>query len=251
VTTPAPLTEDELIQIGFIPPKKRKMKDHKSHILYKTTRFDGKYYIGIHSTNNINDGYMGSGLLLRHSVKKYGRDAHITEVLEILPTREELKSREIELLTEETLSDIMCFNIAGGGTGGNIGGGGFFSDEHRQKFHTAGGNTTAAKRKTDESFNSKINTAISKGLKEFNQKHPGANLKAAIAASKAAASEKSKAKRAATNKERGFGKGERNPRFGTILVNDGLKNISINKELLDEYLQKGFVKGMIKRKLKE
>ena len=35
---------------------------------------NGKYYVGKHSTNNLNDGYIGSGDRLRKSVKKYGKE---------------------------------------------------------------------------------------------------------------------------------------------------------------------------------
>jgi hypothetical protein len=35
------------------------------HFVYKTISLSGKYYIGRHSTNNINDGYFGSGKWVR------------------------------------------------------------------------------------------------------------------------------------------------------------------------------------------
>ncbi len=46
---------------------------HKFHLLYRlTNRITGKYYIGVHSTNNINDGYFGSGVGIKAAIKKHG-----------------------------------------------------------------------------------------------------------------------------------------------------------------------------------
>lgn len=43
------------------------------HFTYRTTCLvTGKWYVGMHSTANINDGYLGSGKILLRSVKKYG-----------------------------------------------------------------------------------------------------------------------------------------------------------------------------------
>lgn len=33
---------------------------------------NGKVYVGKHSTSNMNDGYVGSSVLLHRAIKKYG-----------------------------------------------------------------------------------------------------------------------------------------------------------------------------------
>jgi hypothetical protein len=42
------------------------------YIIYKTTNnINGKYYIGQHITDNLDDGYIGSGRRLKIARKKY------------------------------------------------------------------------------------------------------------------------------------------------------------------------------------
>ncbi len=72
----------------------------------------------MHSTYNINDGYLGSGLLLLKSVQKYGVKNHVKEILAYYSSREELAHHEARLITEEILSDPLCMNLKKGGTGG-------------------------------------------------------------------------------------------------------------------------------------
>lgn len=88
----------------------------KHHIIYKTTCLvTSRYYIGMHSTDNLDDGYMGSGKRLWRSIQKHGLDQHRCEIIEHLPTRESLRIREHELVNEELLADTMCMNLALGG----------------------------------------------------------------------------------------------------------------------------------------
>ena len=43
------------------------------HYFYKiTNRINGHYYYGVHSTSDIDDGYMGSGKRLKHAKNLYG-----------------------------------------------------------------------------------------------------------------------------------------------------------------------------------
>jgi hypothetical protein len=81
----------------------------------------------MHSTTNIDDGYIGSGDLLQASVKKYGKAAHVKQILEMLPSREALKLAEKALITEDLLKDRRCMNVAPGGGGGRHAG--FTHDE--------------------------------------------------------------------------------------------------------------------------
>jgi len=104
----------------------RKKKD--IHYLYKTTCLvTDRYYVGMHSTNNLDDGYMGSGKRLRRSIRKYGIENHTKEILAFYDTRELLVEAEINAITEDMIGDNDCMNLMSGGTGG------FISEEHHQK----------------------------------------------------------------------------------------------------------------------
>jgi hypothetical protein len=120
-------------------PRKQKVYN----VLYKTTcLITNRYYIGMHSTNNLNDGYLGSGSHLRYSVNKYGAENHKFEILEQLPNRSSLKNREKEIVNEEMLKDPLCMNLKPGGEGG------LSNPIHRKKFLEAG--TLAASKSVRE-----------------------------------------------------------------------------------------------------
>jgi len=92
-------------------------KKHDIHYVYKTTCLITKrYYIGIHSTSKIDDGYLGSGRILRRSIRKYGKDKHIKEILGFFPNREETEITET-LLISESIDDKFCMNLTSGGKG--------------------------------------------------------------------------------------------------------------------------------------
>lgn len=97
----------------------RRSDQRKYHYIYKVTRIDGsgRFYIGMHSTDDLDDGYFGSGKIITASIKKYGKKKHIKEILEYLPSREELRLREKQLVNEELLDDARCMNVKGGGEG--------------------------------------------------------------------------------------------------------------------------------------
>jgi hypothetical protein len=83
------------------------------HFIYKTTHISGKYYIGRHSTKNINDGYFGSGRWVK-SVKDKSNLSR--EILEYCNNDKELIEKET-LLIEKNISNPLCMNWNDKGVG--------------------------------------------------------------------------------------------------------------------------------------
>lgn len=86
-------------------------------IIYKTTNLvNGKYYVGKDEKNN--PEYLGSGLLLKKAIKKYGRENFRKDILETCVDRKELNERETYWIKELEAID-KGYNIALGGSGGD------------------------------------------------------------------------------------------------------------------------------------
>jgi len=86
-------------------------------IIYKTTNIiNGKYYIG-KDVNNSNH-YLGSGVLLKMAIKKYGKENFNKEILEYCETLEILEERE-KFWIKELNSIVLGYNLTEGGTGGD------------------------------------------------------------------------------------------------------------------------------------
>ncbi len=109
-------------------------KQYTYHYIYKTTCLvTNKFYIGMHSTSNLKDGYLGSGKRLWYSLNKHGKENHQLEILEFCLDRISLKNREKEIVNEDFLKNELCMNLQMGGTGG------FINAEHQFKCSSAGG----------------------------------------------------------------------------------------------------------------
>lgn len=88
----------------------------KYHYFYKITNtINNHFYYGIHSTNNLNDGYMGSGSRLKIAIKKYGIENFSKEIIKFFDNREELAKYEAEIVTESLVHDPNCYNMIVGG----------------------------------------------------------------------------------------------------------------------------------------
>lgn len=212
-------------------------KERRYHYIYKITCLkNGKYYIGMHSTDNLEDGYMGGGKRIKNSIKKYGKDAHRKEILGFFENREDLRNREIQLVNEELLNDPMCMNLQPGG------GGGLINEEHRQKFLKSGieGFKKIIKDpEYREKFSLKCSEAMKKRWKDPDQRKILNSNKSFYGKSHSEEAKKLIGSKNAINQ-----KGSGNSMFGKIWINH--KNLGervINKEELGSYLNDGWERG--------
>lgn len=79
---------------------------------------NNKIYIGVHSSNRLNDGYLGSGQLLKKAIKKYGRDNFNREILQFFKNKEDAYNLEMELVDNEFVSRDDTYNLMTGGRAG-------------------------------------------------------------------------------------------------------------------------------------
>lgn len=77
------------------------------HYIYKITSFSGKFYIGRHSTLNLNDGYLGSGKWVK-SIKS--KSVLTKEILAIADSFEDLLTLE-EKFINENINDANNMNF--------------------------------------------------------------------------------------------------------------------------------------------
>lgn len=198
---------------------------HKHHYFYKITNLiNGKYYYGIHSTNDLDDGYMGSGKALKASIKKYGLENFSKEILKFFDTIEELSDYEKLIVNEKLLEDPNCYNMVKGGY--------FLSDEDVLKLKSS------CSRSQMGSKNSSYNTCwIIKN--DISIKIPKSELQKYIDDGWVQGRKIiDKTKILKANQNRAW------------IWKDGISK-QINKEDLQDYLNNGWVKGRSEPKIKQ
>jgi hypothetical protein len=186
----------------------------------------------MHSTNNIDDGYMGSGRRLRYSINKYGKENHQREILEYCNSRDELKKRENEIVNLNEIAKVECMNLKVGGVGG-------WTHNKDQQLMAAklGANAIAKRIKTDPELAEEYRVRGSKMLKKL---HKEGKFKYNKFAGKKH-SEETKLKMSKSH----IGKhtGSKNSQFGTCWITKDGNNTKIKTNQLETFILDGWVRG--------
>tara|TARA_R110000868_G_scaffold76573_6_gene220186 strand:- start:14729 stop:15280 length:552 start_codon:yes stop_codon:yes gene_type:complete len=181
----------------------------------------------MHSTNNLDDGYMGSGKRLRRSIRKYGEDNHTKEVVAFYDSRELLIEAEKEAITPEMVTDNDCMNLKEGGTGG------WSSEEHRIKAQKSSRVTWKKRLDEDAEFRELMKSRGLENLRKYNESGAcGLNFKG---------KEHTEETKEKMRKPKNMGKA--NSQYGTCWITKDGSNKKIKKEDLDTYLEEGWMKG--------
>lgn len=251
---------------------------HKYNYFYKiTNNINGHFYYGVHSTDDLNDGYMGSGTRLKEAYKKYGIENFTKEILKQCENRKEAYDLESCVVTEALIKDNNCYNIILGGEQftteylvavKDSNGKNFLvhKDDPRYLSGELVGVTKGSFTAIDENGKTFLASNKSKGIhgvnfgqitvkdsngKFFNVKRDdprylSGELKYVWKDKKH--KEESKEKLRKTLKSINHQKGEKNSQFGTCWITKDGENKKIKKEDLEKYISYGWNKGRVIKK---
>ena len=92
------------------------MQEKKHNYFYRTTnQINWHYYFGIHSTDDLEDGYIGTGTLLKRAIKKYGKQNFVKIIIADYSTRKEASDHEKLAVTMVQVECDECYNLKTGG----------------------------------------------------------------------------------------------------------------------------------------
>ena len=204
-----------------------------------TNMVNSKIYVGVHTTTNLNDGYMGSGKIIRAAIKKHGIINFRKDILEMFDNAALMFEKETEVVNDEFLLRDDVYNIRRGGHGGfdHIS-----KDSRYPEWTASGGSKNTEKQNAARKYCLSIaRIAYVKKLEENNGEVWWENKKAFRG--KIHTTE-TKEKLSLSAKAR-LSDPTKNSQYGKIWITDGTNSRSVPK---DAIIPEGWYKGRILKK---
>lgn len=202
----------------------------KYYYTYRVLFNNGDYYLGQHITDNLEDGYTGSGKKLNERT-----DPFTFDILEYYNSAKELNIAEAELIGDLWYTDPKCLNMKEGGTGGwsavnqNLDRSYMLTEEYREKMRQ-----TAIRLHEEEKIPSFPKHASKLGTKRLKQLYPQGTFLGKTH------TEETKNKIGLKNAKHQKGKG--NSQYGKMWITNEQESTRINK---GESIPEGWRKGRV------
>lgn len=206
------------------------------HYLYKIiNKSNGKIYIGIHSTENVNDGYMGSGSLISKAIEKYGKDNFTKIILKYCDSRDLLVELEKKVVNKKFVDRKDTYNLT-------VGGSSFKSTWKKSN------ETIADKLKNDPIWTEKRSHNISLGVRKAieNGKCSTATREFQMIRTRKSLTKESIEKRKLTYAKNKHQQGENHALYGRKAVHNNISWKWVLKEEVETYLESGWKLGKVK-----
>jgi hypothetical protein len=203
---------------------------------------NGKIYVGVHKTNNLIDGYMGSGKIISSAIAKHGISNFSKVVLEHFDNSIAMYAKEAEVVNEEFLLRKDVYNLRRGGFGG-------FEYINKNKLNSTWDGVgkqpgtrlayfTAEDGKRQQLLNKKNKTGVYsatfKNVFKDRERQRELQLRSQSVAAMV--------KRKATFAEIGHSQGDKNSQFGMMWITNEVESKKIKKT---DLIPEGFRKGRV------
>lgn len=228
--------------------------------IYKTTNLvNNLIYIGQkHSSTFLGQSYLGSGKLLRRAVAKYGSENFRVDLLEEVPTKEQMDAREIYWISFYRATDhTIGYNISEGGNvnrtmcGENNP---FYKKTHSSSTVEKIRQANLGRRPWNKGLSKTTDTRIADCAAAL--KGRKATVKGTVWVNDGQSSKMIAKSELEEYKNNGWQQGRlplpvENYKYialGRIRVNNGIEERNIKEEELEQYLQAGWLRGRLKFK---
>lgn len=197
------------------------------YTIYKTTNLvNGKYYIGKHKTKYLDDGYMGSGKILKHAISKYGFENFHKEILHVCESEKQMNALEKILV----VPDIeLNYNLCDGGKGGWS-----FVNKQILTLETRKQNGRIGGLKTGTHPN-----WLEAGRQNLLKAHAAGKIRHDTFKGKSHSEDTKKR----LSEKAVLRTGTKSSQYGTCWVTNGVENKKIKKEELDNWVKIGYNRG--------